>query len=225
MSSSSGIPGYGYYRYDPDGTAYVAARGVRATTPYYNASTPPAVAPLTPAPAVSSTLTAAHDFADQGEAAFRAADYAGAAYAWRHAVVDHPDNAVVTLRLGQALFAMARFDEAASVTHEAMRRFPKETWGVVISDDYAELCSNVEDYTRQLRVLEKTINEKPDDPTLRFLVGFHYAHLGYPQQAIGQLNQAVKRAPGDEMAKQLRDELRDKLAKPAIPPVAQVPEA
>jgi tetratricopeptide (TPR) repeat protein len=147
-------------------------------------------------------------------------------YALRHAAVDDPNNAVVTLLLGQALFATGKLEEAAGATQAAMRQLPKEKWGVVISH-YTELYGDTKDYTRQLRALEASLKEKPDDPALRFLAGFHYAYLGFTQQAIDQLDKTLKLAPRDEMARQLRDELRGKLGKssvPLLPPAPEIPK-
>jgi Tfp pilus assembly protein PilF len=73
------------------------------------------------------------------------------------------------------------------------------------------------------------VSEKPDDPAQRFLLGFHYAYQGFPQQAVDQLDKGLKIAPQDEMAKQLRDEMQSKLSKPAAPatsgPVLSIPAA
>jgi tetratricopeptide (TPR) repeat protein len=151
---------------------------------------------------------------EKGEAAFRGGDYAGAVYAWRHAVVDDPQDGVVTMLLGQALFATGRFDEAAGATQAAMHRLPREQWGLIINH-YAELYGKSHDYTSQLRALERAIKEKPNDPALRFLAGFHYSHLGFTRQAIDQLDRLISIAPRDEMARQLRDEMRSKLEKSA----------
>lgn len=49
-------------------------------------------------------------FAAKGEASFKAGDYAGAVYAWRHAVIDDPQNPVIAMMLGQALFATGKYD-------------------------------------------------------------------------------------------------------------------
>jgi hypothetical protein len=213
-----GYPGYGNYGYDSYGTGYGPAYAPAA----YENATPPAAAPMTAAKVEASTLQASREFADKGEAAFRTRDYAGAVYALRHAAVDDPNNAVVTLLLGQALFATGRFDEAAGATQAAMRQLSADRWGVVISH-YTELYADTKDYTQQLRTLEKAVKEKPDAPALRFLAGFHYAYLGFTQQAIDQLERALKLSPRDELARQLRDELRGKLAKPSIPPVPPAP--
>ena len=95
----------------------------------------------------------------------------------------------------------------------------KDKWGVVVGN-YKDLYGNVQDDTDQLRALEKAVKDKPDNPALRFLAGFHYAYLGFPKEAVDQLDKVLKVQPQDEMAKALRDELRAKLPKPIAPPAA-----
>ena len=155
-------------------------------------------------------------FADKGEQAFRAGDYKSAVYAFQHAAVDDAQNPVITMLLGQSLFATGKFDEAAGATQAAMQQLPKDKWGVVASN-YKELYGSRQDYTDQLRALEKNVKDKPADPALRFLLGFHYAYLGFPQQAVEQLDKVLKIAPADEMAKQLRDEMKVKLPNAVVP--------
>jgi hypothetical protein len=217
-----GYPGYGYYGYDPYATGAAGAYGPAYPPSGYGASNASAAASAPPITADSSAQDAARSFADEGEAAFKKGNYAGAMYALRHAAVDDPKNAVVVLLLGQALFATGKFDEAAGATQAAMRQLPQEKWGVVISH-YTELYADTKDYTRQLRALEAAVKEKPGDPALRFLAGFHYAYLGFAQQAIDQLDKTLKLAPRDEMARQLRDELRGKLGGNSVPPLPPAP--
>jgi tetratricopeptide (TPR) repeat protein len=156
-------------------------------------------------------------FADKGEADFKARDYKGAVYSWKHAVIDDASNGVLTMMLAQGFFATGQYNEAAGATQQAMQLLPKDQWGVVVKN-YKELYTNIQDYTDQLRALEKAVKAKPEDPALRFLAGFHYAYLGYPKEAIDQLDKGLKVAPRDELAKKLRDEMQAKLAKPAEPP-------
>jgi regulator of sirC expression with transglutaminase-like and TPR domain len=85
----------------------------------------------------------------------------------------------------------------------------KEHWGSVVSN-YHELYGNHQDYTRQLRSLEKAIVAKPHDPALRFLAGFHFGYLGFLPQSIEQLEFAVQNEPRDEIAKQLLDEMKSR---------------
>ncbi|MDB5390801.1 MAG: hypothetical protein JWM11_6447 [Planctomycetaceae bacterium] len=166
---------------------------------------------------VADPSTATASFADQGEAAFKAGDFKGAVYAWRHAVLDDPKNPVLVMMFGQALFATGKYDEAAGATQTAMQQLPKENWGVVVTN-YKELYGNNQSYTDQLRALEKAVSEKPKEPGLRFLLGFHYGYLGYPQQAVIQLDKVLETASSDEMARQLRAEMQSKLVKSAVKP-------
>ena len=213
--------GYAYNPYCSATTQYVSY-GPGTTSPITYASASPAIStaafplPQNPSPSGNDTTANAGGFADKGEAAFKAGDYKGAVYAWRHAVIDDSQNPVVLMLLGQALFATGKFEEAAGATQSAMQTLPKEQWGVV-AKNYKELYGSVQDYTDQLRALEKSVSDKPDDLAQRFLLGFHYAYLGYPQQAVDQLDKLLKAAPSDEMAKQLRDEMRSKLPKPVAP--------
>jgi tetratricopeptide (TPR) repeat protein len=181
---------------------------------------------ITPVPssptAANDPAAAARTFTDQGEAAFKAGDYKGAVYAWRHAIIDDSQNPVLMMMLAQAMFATGSFEEAAGATQAAMQMMPKDKWGVVISN-YKDLYGNVQDYTDQLRLLEKAVKDKPDNPGLRFLTGFHYAYLGFPKESVDQLDKVIKLQPQDEMAKALRDEMQAKLPKPLAPPAAAPP--
>ncbi|MSR59295.1 MAG: tetratricopeptide repeat protein [Planctomycetaceae bacterium] len=182
-------------------------------------ATPPETSKPAEPKAESEAAENARVFAEKGERDFRAGDYKAAAYAWRHAVIDDPQNGVLVMMISQALFATGKYEEAAGAAQAAMQLLPKDQWGVV-STNYKELYGKVQDYTNQLRALEKAVKDKPDDPALRFLAGFHYAYLGYPKEAIEQLDRGLKVAPRDDMAKQLRDAMQAKLPKadPASPP-------
>lgn len=218
--------GYASYGYDPYAAGYGQYAAVdpgyvdpnaygAAVYPPATAALPPDAVATTAAPVVDGTANLG--WTDKGEAAFKAGDYNAAVYNLRHALVDDPENPVVVMMLGQALFATGKVEEAAGATQAAMHVLPKEQWGVVVSN-YKELYGNPQDYTTQLRTLEQAVRDKPDSPALRFLAGFHYAYLGFPQQAIDQLERVLKLAPQDEAAKLLRDEMRSKLSQPAGAP-------
>jgi tetratricopeptide (TPR) repeat protein len=182
-----------------------------AEQPATTAVPPAEVVSIQPKAAKPATDSASADrYAEKGEAAFRAGDYKGAVSAWRHAAVDDPKSPLVVMLLGQALFATGNYDEAAGATQAAMQMLDKEQWGVVVGN-YKDLYGNCQDYTDQLRALEKAVSEEPKNPARRFLAGYHYAYLGYPEQAINQLEKGLAVAPNDEVAKRLRDEMRTKL--------------
>lgn len=229
-----GYGGYGgyaspYYGYG-SGTGYYSNQ-LAYDSGYYGvtnaaAVTVPAVTSAQPVQlegtSTSTAMAGTTGFAQQGEAAFKSGDYNGAVYAWKHAIVDDPQNPVVLMMIGQALFATGKYNEAAGATQAAMQALPKDQWDVVVKN-YRELYGNGQDYTDQLRALEKAVKDKPDDPAQRFLLGFHYAYLGYPQQAVEQLDKALRIAPRDEAAKQLRTEMQNKLPKPITPPAPPAP--
>jgi tetratricopeptide (TPR) repeat protein len=153
------------------------------------------------------------EFATQGEEDFRNGKYAEAIHAWKHALVDDPTNGAYVLLLAQALFQTGKFEEAAGATQQAAQMLPADKWGVV-SGNYRQLYSNIQDYTDKLRVLEKARDEKPNEPAFHFLLGWHYGYLGYPKQAIPELNKAIELAPKDEIAIKVRDAMAAKLEKP-----------
>jgi len=167
----------------------------------------------TAAPSVDD-ITAA-DFAGQGEANFKAGKYQAAARDFRHALVDDPTNAGVLMLLGQTAFAMGQYNEAAGATELAMKLLPDDKWGSVITN-YTQLYGKPQDYTDQLRALEKARDQKPDDPAVRFLLGFHYYYLGHTKEALAELDKAIQLQPQDPFARQLRNMTASKLGLPAV---------
>jgi tetratricopeptide (TPR) repeat protein len=207
--------GVGYYDYDYDPPVYALAPSYDppartdataiATEPArpraaatYN---PDGAAPANPAASIADSSS---PFVRQGEEAFKARDYNTAVRHWRHALVDEPKNATLVMMLAQAHFAAGEYDEAAGATQAAMALMPPEKWGVVV-ENYAELYSDSQDYVDQLQALEKAIKEDTKNPALRFIVGFHYGYLGYPVEAVRELDKLLELAPKDQAGRKLRD--------------------
>ena len=183
----------------------------------YNTSTTVATTAGVDAPTAAQ---APQDFAALGEAAFHAGDYQGAAKNFRHALVDDPENATLVLLLSQSLFATGQFEEAAGAAQSALQQIPKENWNVVVAN-YKELYGNQQDYTDQLRALE-TASEKTASPALQFLLGYHYGYLGYPREAVRELDKGLKLMPQDTVAQELRGVFNAQLSPattPANPPL------
>lgn len=189
-----GYGGYGYGNYYGGYGGY-GGYGNYASYPAYTTDQA-TLATTTPDPAEAATYT------ERGEVAFKAGNYSEAVYDWRHALVDDPQNGTLGMLYAQALFASGSYEESAGATQMAMAMMPPEEWGVVVKN-YTELYPRVQNYTEQLRGLEKARNDKPEEPALRFLLGFHYNYLGYPQQATRELDKTIQLAPQDEFAKQL----------------------
>jgi tetratricopeptide (TPR) repeat protein len=183
-------------------------------------STTPTVVEQTPVTPDPSTV-AATDFASQGDAEFKAGNYDAAIKAWQHALVDDPQNGALVLLIGQALFAQGKYDEAAGAVQQGMQLLPEEHWNVVVAH-YEELYGASGTYASQLRALEAAA-DKADGPALRFLLGYHYGYLGYPKEAVRELDKTLKLAPQDEVAAKLRSQFAAKLPPGSVPAAAPAP--
>lgn len=182
--------------------AQVDAPSVAGTTPLADASTLNQGDPLVE-----------EDFASKGESEFQDGKYERAAKYWKHALLDDPENGVLVLLLSQALFAAGKYDEAAGAAQQGMMLLKDENWGVVVTN-YKELYPRMSEYTTHLRALEKARKEKPNDPALRFLLGYHYGFLGFPKEAKEELAKAISLAPQDEISVKLKARFEPK-EKPA----------
>jgi tetratricopeptide (TPR) repeat protein len=111
--------------------------------------------------------------------------------------------------LSQALFASGKYSEAAGAVQQGTQMMPPEHWGVVI-ENYKELYPDIGAYTTQLRALEKASQAAPDDPGLHFVLGWHYGYLGYPKDAVKELEKTVALAPKDEVAVKVLELMRTK---------------
>jgi hypothetical protein len=229
-SSSSGghhhSNGYGFG--NPAG-GYTASITINPTWNYYlpllptpNDSAPsdPDLLPFGPPPSAGTPESAA-EFIEKGERAFKAGDYDAAVHEWRHAALDDPQNGVLMMKLGQALFATGQYHEAVFTIQVGMYRLPTAEWGDVVSH-YSKLYGNPRDYTNQLRALEEAIRMHDDDPALRFVAGFEFGYLGFVEQSLVHLDEAMMYESDDEMTDLLTNEMRLRLAKAAPPHVVQV---
>jgi hypothetical protein len=195
--------GYGMpLGYAPDYSAYATqyAPPIPYSGPDYSADVEPP----------SEDLGRAIDYAQRGELDFHNGQYDQAVRNWRHALVDRPNNGGLVLLLGQGLFQTGNFAEAAGAIQHGLAMLPQDQWGVVVGK-YAQLYGATGDYTAALRTLEKARNDNPKDPAVRFLLGYHYAYLGYPKEAVRELDELIKLAPGDTVGKKIRDAAAAKL--------------
>lgn len=223
-----GYSGYGGYGYDGYGYAYnptfvtvynpIPDGEPPLIDPALEQLPPEAVAPDQVNPQDANVL----DFATQGEADFKAGRYDEAIKNWQHALVDEPRNGALVLLMAQALFATGKFNEAAGAVQGGLSVLPQDKWGVVV-ENYAELYGDPGEYTGQLRALEAARKKDPEQPALRFLLGYHYGYLGYPREAIRELDKGLELAPKDEVAKKLHDALAAKLNPAGVAPAEAPP--
>jgi tetratricopeptide (TPR) repeat protein len=103
-----------------------------------------------------------------------------------------------------------------------MQTLPEAEWSKVVKN-YTDLYGSVEQYTNQLKALEKARDEKPDNPAMRFLLGYHFGYLGYPKQAVTELDKALAFEPRDLGAQKLRDDFATAAGLPARAPTPGPP--
>ena len=84
---------------------------------------------------------------------------------------------------------------------------------------HAKLYGNVQDYTNQLKAAGVCPHREAErSGRLRFLLGFNFGYLGYPKQAVRELNKAVHLGKGDPAARKLHDIFAAKIDAPLVGP-------
>jgi len=200
--------GYGYYEYGYPETEYVYPGttyeyGYPATTTYT-------------APAAMSTISVeGATYLGEAQDAFRRGDYQEALRLATHAAVEMPKDATVHQLMSLAMLALNNYHGAAAEAHAALSLGPAPTW----SDTYP-LYANPQDYTSQLRNLEKYVQGHSDQPEGHFLLGYEYLMLGHRDAAREQFSTAASQAPKDELARQMVEQLGGTVSAPAATPAA-----
>jgi len=138
------------------------------------------------------------EFQNRAEQAFRAGRYDEAVRLANHAAVEMPRNGKLFLFMSQALFAVGDYGAASAAAHQGLGLSPEKAWGSVVSD-FRQYYSG-DDYTAQLRRLEKFVSENKDAAFARFLLGYHYGFLGYEKEARAELEAAIELEERDQLA-------------------------
>ncbi len=186
------------------------------------AAQPPASSPPSPRPAQQEATSPQQqggvapslldEFDALAEEAFKRGDYELAAKYWRHALLEDPQNGLLLLLMGQALFGAGKYREAAGAVQAGMALLNEKDWGVVV-ENWRELYPDAGEYTRQLRALEDAVRKNTRDPALRFLLGYHYGYLGYPADAARELGYLKELAPQDKIGLRLYELMQQKVTK------------
>jgi tetratricopeptide (TPR) repeat protein len=213
--------GYGYGGYGGYGSGwglgyggYGGYGGGYGYPAYYNGT---AYNDPSPAQIAQPQTPDSEQYISTGEQAFGSGQYQIALREWQHAMVDNPKNGGVVLMIAQAMFALGQYDQAAGAVQMGMQMLPEGEWGTVVKN-YTQLYPNIQNYTDQVKTLEQTRKTHPDDPAMRFLLGYHFGYLGYPKQAVRELDKALDLQPRDLGAQKLRDLFAAQAGLPARPP-------
>jgi tetratricopeptide (TPR) repeat protein len=163
----------------------------------------------TAADQASAHLDAARD-------AFMQGNYSQALAECDQAIAGQPNQLVAHEFRGLALFALQRYQEAASPVYAVLSVEPGWDWTTLSS-----LYPDVNVYTEQLRALEKYVTANPTVTPARFLLAYHYMTCGYADAAANQLKIVVQENPKDQLSAQLLSAL--KTTQPVAQPAPAAP--
>jgi tetratricopeptide (TPR) repeat protein len=163
-----------------------------STTVVYDYSQPINVtaAPTNPSAAESSegVFSAARD-------SFKAGDFQRALELADQVLKDTPNAPVVHEFRALCLFALKRYDEAASVAYAVLSAGPCWNWSTLVG-----LYPDVETYTNQLRSLEAAVKSNVNSAPARFLLAYHYLVEGNNDAAGAEFAGVVKLEPKDQLS-------------------------
>jgi tetratricopeptide (TPR) repeat protein len=189
--------------------------------PVYNYAEPVVSLPVeAPAPTADQPASAlppgvsqeAIDKFDQARAAFFERNYENALKLTDEALAHLPHDAVIHEFRSLVLFALKRYAQSAAAIHAVLAVGPGWDTKTLVS-----LYPDMETYTAHLRALEDARDNNPKAADTRFLLGYHYLTLGYPDDAAQAFRRALEIQPKDEVARALVATLspRDTQATPA----------
>jgi len=188
-----GIPGLGFGgyglggRYGGYGQGYYP--GYYGGGGYANGGT---VYSQTPAPesyvsAPATETSTGNQFLEAARTAFLAGDYAEAQRQANHAIVEMPDQPKSHEMISLAMFAQGDFAGAAAAAHAAVELGSLPDWPTLYG-----YYNDRDKYIAHLQKLKQHVQDHPDAPEGRFLLGLHNAMMGNRDAAKEQLGEYLK---------------------------------
>ncbi len=113
-----------------------------------------------------------------------------------------PNDPVVHEVRCLVLFATGDYNSAAAGLNSLLASAPGMDWTTL-----SGLYGNVDDYTAQLRKLERYVASKPTDPSSHFVLAYHYLVMGAEDEAIDALRIVTANQPKDVTARKMLDAL------------------
>lgn len=147
---------------------------------------------------------------DDGLAEFKAGNYQPALAKFDAALKQLPKDPVVHEVRALTLFALGEYGASAAALNSMLSSAPGMDWTTMSS-----LYGDADQYTVQLRKLEKFCKANPDDAASHFVLAYHYLVVGSKDAAIKALKTVVKNQPKDTTAKRMLEALEP--AQPAAP--------
>lgn len=151
----------------------------------------------------------------QAQEEFKAGNYSEALTSVDAALKEMPRDAVVNEFRALVLFAQGDYKHAAETLYAVLSVGPGWDWTTL-----SGLYGNVEDYTKQLRALEKHVDANPNDAAAHFVLGYQYVTCGHKEAAGKQFQAALRLNPNDVVSKQMLDTLGVTPVPESTPPAA-----
>jgi tetratricopeptide (TPR) repeat protein len=126
---------------------------------------------------------------------FKAGDYQRALTLIDQVIKATPNAPVVHEFRSLCLFALKRYDDAASVVYAVLSSGPCWDWTTLVG-----LYPDVETYTNQVRALEAVIRSDLKATPPRFLLAYHYLVQGHNDAAAVQFAEVAKHEPKDQLS-------------------------
>lgn len=139
---------------------------------------------------------------DSAREAFKKGDYATSLRFTDEALKTLPNDATLHEFRALILFAVGRYDQAASPLYAVLSVGPGWDWTTLVG-----LYPSVNVYTQQVRALEQFIKKNPMSSAGHFVLAYHYMTQGHTDPALSQFKKVQKLAPADALSAQLIKQL------------------
>jgi len=156
----------------------------------------PTTAP--PAPPKDETAMDAKGLFDKARELFKAEKFAEAQAEVEKAIQLLPSDAALHEFRSLALFAQAKYKDAAAGLYAVLAAGPGWNW-----DTMKALYADPAEYTRELRVLEDFSKANADADYAHFLRAYHYLVLSDKDAAVEQFKEVVRVRPDDTLSSEL----------------------
>jgi hypothetical protein len=133
---------------------------------------------------------------ERGKAAFAEGRPGEAVEHFRRAIQETPNRAEAHFLLGQAWLARGRYREAVAALREGLRLKPE--WPAADFHPGQLYGRHAADFQEDLAQLERAVQRNPDEPGLRFLLGYQWWFSGRRTEARAQFRQAAALAQDPE---------------------------
>jgi tetratricopeptide (TPR) repeat protein len=127
--------------------------------------------------------------------AFKAGDYQRALDLTDQVIKSTPNAPVVHEFRALCLFALKRYDDAASAAYAVLSAGPCWSWSTMVG-----LYPDVDTYTSQLRALEASIRSNLNATPPRFLLAYQYLVQGNNDAAGMEFAEVAKNEPKDQLS-------------------------